>query len=63
MDGHDEYGDELSWDEIQALDAGKLVHVMLCNFNPNYKNTEYYMQNESYMAAAEELDRRLKGNQ
>ena len=52
-------GDDLPWHVIQALPTGDLIHLMFCNFNNTDKNEMSYMQNESYMAAAEELNKRV----
>lgn len=56
------YGHDLSWEDIEQLETGDLLHVMLCNFNPQYADEPAYMQNENYMAAHHELNARIKKN-
>lgn len=57
------YGCHLETQEIRVLTTGRLVHIMLCNFEPGEREKPPYAQNGTYLAAAEELDRRLKGDQ
>lgn len=54
------FGHDKSWEEIEDLETGDLIHVMLCNFNPQWAHVEAYMQNENYMAAHGELNKRLR---
>jgi hypothetical protein len=56
------YGSQLTGEDIRIMTTGRLVHIMLCNFEPKSSAEPPYAQNGTYLAAAEELDRRAKGD-
>lgn len=53
---------EQDWDDVEAMDTGDLVNLMLANFNPHViddDDIEPYRQNSTYYAAVCALNKRL----